>query len=423
METSDFNKPDEISSISGREVHAGNSFRTPEDILDVLLELRGSLNELLVAAGVDPAKTRATARELNLDRNLVWRMTRVASADDILSVAPDIPAARHFSRLCEICRNRGVGLEPVARLAAAAQRFEDMVNNGLGDRETLEALAAGLEYQDVTQRQESARKMAFKGNSAIWGVKARLNFKASIQTPSRQAEDRLRTARVSGLVKVRRLRPVAWPLLSMHYYQDDGSLVPFSTHPLEKDIELGHDLPLVPQFCSDPLPRIELVKTSNGHRYDLPAGDIGNAGALTCVFGDIIEPELRRYQTETDQYMASMLDLVTPSEAVILDMFLHNDLEFATLPEALLLDRLSVEPGFNPGLDDQHKIPLSAGPMLLGNGVTGASTPLFPQYTELVKYAMEKLDSDPSDFRCYRLQLSFPPVPSAVVMRQMKKRA
>jgi len=393
------------------------TFSAPEDILGVLLELRVALNELLVAAGVDPAKTRATARELDLDRNLVWRMTRLASAEDILSVTRDIPAAKHFAKLCEVCRERGAASEAVGRVEAAVANFEAMVASCLGDRETLDALAAGLEYEDVTQRQESARKLAFMGNSSVWGVQARVNFKATLHAPSRERADRIRTARLSGLVQFRRLRQVEWPIHRVHGYNDDGSVIQLTPHPLEVRTEVAHDLPLLPQFCSHPLPEIRTVKTSYGRRYELPAGPIGNAGALTCVFADVFTPEFNRFRTETERYLASMIDLVTPSEAVILDMFLHRDLEFATSPEALLLDRLSIERGYQPGRDEQHQLPLSARPLRLGTGVAGAASPQFPEYGKLLQHVIGKLDHDPGEFRGYRVYLRYPPVPSALVMR------
>jgi hypothetical protein len=75
------------------------------------------------------------------------------------------------------------------------------------------------------------------------------------------------------------------------------------------------EIPLVVPFCSQPFPELVSARTSYGTRFDLPAGEFGNAGSLTAVFGDLFLSQENRWRVEGfDHYFSSMKDLYTPTE-------------------------------------------------------------------------------------------------------------
>ena len=398
-------------------VESREQYGAPEAILVVLHDLRAALAELLITVGADPKKARATARFLELDTNSVWRITHLINATDILSAMREIPSRNKIEKLCAVCAKRGAPSGTVNKVLAAIDTFERAVEYSVGDRESFDALLTGLDYDDVTQRQESSRKLTFLGNSSLWGVQAKVNFKAVIFALNEDDSNYVSAVRVSGLVNLRRLRPVRWPLYHMYLYRDDGTTITNTPDPIDPYADEVGGLPLLESFSSTDNPDIVGVETEYGKSFILAPGPIGNAGAKTFVFADRIAPMGSRFRNGVEEYAAAMIDLVTPSELLVFDMFVHQDLNLSTPPEALLLDRLSTVRGYNPPEDEQHKLPLSIKPLLMGRGSASSATPQFPQYPEVLEYVFERAGWVAREFVGYRLVLRYPPVPTAAVMR------
>ncbi len=407
-----------MASADPREPQPESSeFGSQDDILNVLYHLRDALTAMLSATGVDITKTRATARELNLDRNLVWQVTHVMNSPDILSASRAIPSRAKFEKLCEVCQGRGASRATADRVIESLDLFERMIEVSLGNREDFETMLASLEQEDVTTRQEPTRKLAFHCNSTIWGVQSKLNFKACFTAPSLTEPDKLEVMQVSGLVGFRRLRPVSWPLSSSHAYSDTGETLELNYDPI-RDADGDEGEPsLLTEFCSQPPPVINRVTTSYGHFYELARGPIGNAGLCTCIFAERVTPRFERYRTTREEFHATMIDLITPSEHTILDLFLHHDLGDFDPPEAMLLDRLSAARGYNPELDAKYQLPMSVNAIRLGSSASGTATPQFPLYPKVLSDVLKSMGWKHEDFDGFRLSLKYPPVPSALVLR------
>ena len=265
-------------------------YGSPDAILDVLYLVRDALTELIASTGADPAKTRDTARRLDLSNNQVWPVSRFINALDILAGSSEVIDRVKFEKICAACAEKGAPQNLVDQARQAIDTFEDLIARSAGDRQSFSLMLTGLGLEDVTQRQESTRKVAFLSNSSLWGVQCRLSFKTVIFTPSSaepgQIADKVDAIRVFGMVDFRRLRPVPWPLYRMHGYYDDGTICPGTGIPIESPLEGPGSLPLLKDFCSQPLPDLCSVKRDYGRRFDLCEGPIGNAGLLTCVIAD-----------------------------------------------------------------------------------------------------------------------------------------
>lgn len=392
-------------------------FGSPSDILNVLYHLRDALTEMLSATGVDITKTRATARELDLDRNLVWHVTQVMNSPDILSASRAIPSRAQTVKLCEACQERGASAASARNVIESLDLFERMIEVSLGNREDFETMLASLEQEDVTSRQEPTRKLAFHCNSTIWGVQSKLNFKACFTAPSTTEPDKLEVMQVFGLVGFRRLRPVSWPLSRSHAYSDTGEALELNYDPVRQVDGEGGGASLLTEFCSQPTPVIHRVDTSYGHFHELARGPIGNAGLCTCVFAELVTPRFERYRTSREEFHATMIDLITPSEHTILDLFLHHELGRFDAPEAMLLDRLSAARGYDPEMDAKYQLPMTVSATGLGSSASGTATPEFPLYPNVLSDVLTSMGWKHEDFDGFRLSLKYPPVPSAMVLR------
>lgn len=391
---------------------------SPEAILDVLLDVQQSLLRLLESARLDPTKGRETARALGLDRTLIWRVTRVVRTEDILAAIGDIPTSSQVDKICRACLDIGAPEVEVARARDAVDRFEQVVKECAGNREYFEAMVSGLVVDDVTQRQENARKLAFLSNFALWGAQAAVNFKTIIYLPNASDPDTIDAVRIGGLVNFKRSSAGRWPIHRIHAYTEAGENVPTVAEPVVADESQPQGLPLLRPFCSEILPEIIAVERKYGTRFDLEAGSFGIAGALTCVFAEVVRGFQGAYRDPAmhNLFMASMNDLFTPSEFLVHDVFLHRDVVVGSAPEVMLLDRLTTTRGYNPEEDERNRLPLSAKILAVSPGPMSALK-RYPAYLSMVQFVLDKLGFESGDFRGHRFTMTYPPVPTALVMR------
>ena len=400
--------------IENQNLGSEESYGSPDAILDVLHQVRSSLINLIISAGADPSKTRETARHLDLSNNLVWPVSRFLNADDITTASGEVLDRLKFEKICQACEEKGSDPQLLQQTRQAIAKLNDVITLSAGDRQSFSLMLTGLGHEDVTQRQEDTRKMAFLSNSSLWGVQCRHSFKTVIFTPNADDPDYVDAIRIFGVVDFRRLRPVAWPLYRMHGYYDDGSVRPGSGIPIESPVEGAGPIPLLKDFCSDPLPALRSVDRDFGQQFDLKEGLIGNAGLLTCVIADrLVKWQSAYLIPETNEYMGALFDLVTPLEHMLFDVFVHQDLPYSGPPESVLLDRLTAPRGYDPKNDALLHLPLSNKVLSLGSGLMGNASAQYPKYPHLINYVFDKVGLVPDEFLGYRLSIRYPQIPTA----------
>jgi len=403
--------------MSSVEKSVSGEYGTPEEIITILQHFRDTLMELFLSVGIDPSATRASARELGLSKDIFWRVARITLVEDILTYSSQIPPRKSVERVIRAIEKKGVSPEPVNKVRQAMQNFERMVIKSSSDRDTFEIMLQGLSSNNITRRQEGIRKQAFLANSSIWGVQAQTAFKAFFMIPSENETDLIDLANLSGLLELRRLRQVAWPIYQRKIYDDKGIAYMQTTETIEDIPETAGGMPIIPGFCSKPLPKIRWRSNETGRYYEIEPDLIGNAGAVTCVFGGIARHSASRYRDESNLRGGLIFELFTPVEFVMVDLFIHRDLPFTMPPEVSLFDRLSCPRGYNPDMDEKRQLPHSNEVVSLGSGTTGCSTHRIPGYLNMLDKVTSKLGYASEEFSAFRFSMNFPPIPSAVIMR------
>jgi hypothetical protein len=389
-------------------------YGTPEDILRVLQHLRRAFTDLLLAVGLDPSATRASARELGLSKDVFWRVARITLLDQIVS--SQIPSRASMERVVEAIQQRGASEILLKNTRMAIDEFEAMVASSSTNRATFDMMLSGLATDGITERQETIRKQAFLANSSIWGVQTQVAFKAFFLAPAKDC-NRIDLANLSGMVGFRRLRQVAWPVYQRRIYDDRGSASSLSSEPYSNVPESAGGLPLFSEYCSKPLPEISWRQGNEGMFYEIQPDLIGNAGATTFVLGGISRHSAARYRDDNNDRGGLIYELFTPAEFVNVDMFLHRDLPYEMPPGVSIFDRLSSPRGYNPDMDERRQLPLSSGILSLGTGISGCSTLKIPNYIPMLEQVMNKIGFDKDDFKAYRFSMKFPPIPSAIIFR------
>jgi hypothetical protein len=395
---------------------AAQPFR--QDCKDVLQQLRGALIEALSAIGVDPAQPQAAARRLGLNRNLAWKVSRIVAATDAFSAVPHVPGRGGFEILIKALGDAGADPACLARVGSSAEAFAGLIERHAGDRPTFELVASGF-VADAGRKEAlvQARRDAFRGNSAIWGVQARVLLTTHLLAPSVDEPGRVDLVLINGLVDLRRLSlDVSWPLFRQQGWDADGNPRPMDGEPLEPGADPS-EVPLLRSFCSADLPEIQAVRGEHETIYQLPAGTVGRAGEMTCMYGSRVR-SAGAAQAMGDELVCELgANLKTPVEMVQMDVLVHEDLGWSDVRKAELMSRLDgpAAPA-GAGGPEAPRLTLESSVHELGKGLVPMATPLVPRYGELLSYAFECTGWDPATFRGSRIVVPYPPMPAQLLL-------
>jgi hypothetical protein len=330
----------------------------------------------------------------------------------------NIPHRPGCAILCKALAKAGVRPETVQRLDAAFVAFDELVERHAGDRESFELVVGGLSrQQDQGQSLEQSRKLAFRGNSAVWSARARLQISTAVMAPSAEDPDMVDVIHISGLVDLRRLRPdVRWVLVRRQVFDDaDENVRGEAGEPLEK-IPGANGFTLIRRFSSDPFPDVIEEEQGDELHFVLPAGRVGRTGELTAIFGAYHRAIGSQRASDSDKYGQMIMKLFTPAEHLHFDMLVHEDLGWAMKPQVGLFGSLDGR-SFHMGSGRQGvSLPFTESVVDLGLGIAGTATPRMPWYGEMLSWAFEQVGWDASAFRAFRFEMAYPPIPSFAIM-------
>lgn len=368
-------------------------------------ELRGAILELYAQVGADPDKPQDVSRLLGLNKNLTWKISRVLLAEEVFEALPLLPGGAGLDLVLEATAKAGASPRSLDRARVAIASIESMVNLHGGDRATMELMLDSMGVGGL----EKSRKLAFRGNSGLWGVMAKVRVSAQVLAPNAQNPDMLDMVLVAGLQNVRRFRPIQrWPIFRLERYDYEGEVTRFSVEDAP-----GAPWGMMPSFSRGPLPKVHVREEGNGLIYEVGDGPVGKTGEFSCYFGFGFRADVPRYATERDESAWLAASVAMPVETLLLDMFVHKDLPEAMDPETSVYGGAWVGA---PGFPDSARLPIHEHAVHLGRGAD-LSTPLDDQYPGVMARVFDRTGWRPEDFHCLRLVIEYPPMPSRAVMR------
>lgn len=380
--------------------------------------VRASLAETLSQLGIDPTKPQVMSRQLGLDKSLAWKTSRLVSDDDPFAAMPRLPGRSGQKILIKALEQAGASVESLKSVQDSMDEFERLVEIHAGDRETLEVMVSSLSPQGAPEREETSRKLAFQGNSAIFGVQARVQTTAHIVGPS-ATQDFIDIAVINGLVDLRRLRAdTPWAVAILRSYSDSGVEKDYGgVTGLDGQKVPDEGLPLLSAFSSTHLPPMLKSRTTDGGiRYELPGGPVGNTGACTCITGWISRAAGCLKRTPDDRYGEHAVHWNTPAELAVFDLFIHKSLAFAHRPRSIIYSQLPGGPIYPRDGHERGILPVSEGMTELGTPPE-LMTPELPRYRSMIETGCKSLGFASGDFVGFRMRMRYPPIPTMAVFR------
>jgi hypothetical protein len=385
----------------------------------VTQRVRSALADALASVGADATKPQSISKQLKLDKSLAWKAAKIVTDSDPFSAIPRLPGRSGVKILMDALEAAQAPESLVTEFRVAMAEFDRMVATHAGSRETLQMMLANVSNEGQRDRDEQHRKLAFQGNSAIWGVQARVHVGLHFLAPAANQPDLLDTATISGLVDFKRLRQhVPWSVAQMHMFDDGGKYVPIQGFaPLDPALGVD-DPPILREFCSASLPPLRIQRTRSGPtRFQITEGPVGITGSATCMTGWLHRATASIYATDDDKYGDLVVFMNTPSELVIHDLFVHKSMPFAHHPQTLVYSQLPGEAVYPHDGREHGILPIEGERIDLGYGLTNLTTPEVPRFRSMVEMATTQLGHHFTDFVGIRFKLRYPPIPAVGVFR------
>lgn len=385
-----------------------------EEFHECLNALRGSLADVLSAAGTLNARPQEIAREFKLNKNLAWKVAKLVHSPQDKDALGFIPGSSGFQIFLQAMGKAGIGKEILNAAEDAFRDFQGMVQRHAGDRPTLQLLldSAALGSGDANRLEES-RRLAFQGNSGVLGIQASVKLSSFYFAPNPDDPEQLDFAAVSGLFGLRRFRPDAKWVLLRHSKQDGEG----------RDVAVPQRIPLDPRFSgpgpsllgnftTSPALEVTVRTIGNVEFFELAEGPIGNTGVGDVCFGYFNLKDVPRFRGEENQDGRLHVFLASPVETLVFDLFLHKDMDIPEMPSAeMALDFHHVG-----GTAYQDAIPLPSQPRQLLGTSPSVATPLIKDYNRMTDLVWNRLGWNPKDFRAWRIEVKFPPIPGTLTM-------
>ncbi len=388
------------------------------DCRECIDALKAALVRLYEDLRLDPESPQDVSRRFKLNKTLTWKLSKVMGASDNLAAVAHVPGAGATQIFLKKMREAGGSPAAVDGVRRAAARFEQIVELHVGDRTTLELVLDGM-APGATDRLEVSRKLAFRGNSGIWGVQARTRLMLNVLTPNASDPGTLDVATVRGYVGFRRLRSsVRWPLFQVREWSsgDDAMMTSPSWGPIE-DCDGPPGANIMGSFSSANLPDIRAEQTPNGTDFVLMPGAVGNFGAVDCFQGEMMRAAVSRYRNGDDDVGEFGAAVSVPVETLIMDLVVHEDLAFALDARVLVFGRLTPSGQHSPGEEDMSALPILDEVRELSGRPPAMATPRIPNYPKMLKMVCDSMGCDMAKMRAVRLEMKYPPLGSHVLLR------
>ncbi len=379
---------------------------------------QAAVSELLTGAGLGGARPTEVGRYLGVDKTLAWKMSRFSESKDLVKAVKHIPGTGGIEIVLKAAAAKGVTEDRINAVRDADRAFRDFVRQRAGDRRSFEAMLAAGGRDERIELEE--RKSFYQSASAIWGVRAKVQMLTLCLKPSEQHADRVDVLQISGFIDFERLRAdVPWIIRRLWTSDTEATTDnDFERSPVCPEAATNGSLPVIPEFCTHPLPEIQQFKGNNGVIYDeIAPGPVGKHGALTCVTGELYNGAIPRSWSPENTFGRYELVLRTPVEWVMFDIFVHEDLrnfgDFRYSIFGLLEDRPGV------GIGKSHDRPIAGPEEAAGLGTPPiVHTSRYGDYARLLEHAMERAGwGELASYRGYRSEIEYPATPWCLTMQ------
>ena len=388
------------------------------DAKRVLSHLRHAFGEIIQSLPGKISRPHEIQKTLQIDKRLAWKISKFVHDDDLFGSVRHLAGPSGIDIFLSAAARKKVPTELIHSTKTAVSEFDKLIKTHAGGRADLEMMLGGYAKNSRADTDLTHRKAAFSANSYIWGVQAQTQLSVYLLSPNADGR-RIDVAVVRGFMGLRRIRSVPWVISRVRCLDDDGKVRhPPVLEPLDpRCAEPGGEpaVPLLRDFCSQPLPPTRRVPDCGGYLADeLLETEVGNLGEITCLTGEVAYQGSTRYQDEHNDLLTFTTLIRTPVEELIFDCFVHQDLYPKFEPSLHVYGDLSLST--TDVRTERDRLPSTDAIQQLGTDPTAAYTPNIPNYSRIIRWVCERLGWTQESFQLHRVRMSYPVNPSSVRM-------
>jgi hypothetical protein len=336
-------------------------------------------------------------------------------APDPIAAIRRMPGPEPLRRLVRAAGARGVPEATLALAYESIDRFDRVIRNRAGDRSSLDAILSAWVPESRGEFELRRKQSAFRAMSQLKGVATRALMATVVLAPSADGQH-VDVTWVNALIGLHRVRPGAIAkLATRRMHGGDQARLPRTLEGVP--IQAGA-APLLAEFCTQPVPALDVRTAGEVVHYALGGERFGAASAVDLVFAESNIGELARYFSATQRRKAFFFaEVQTPAEILQFDLLLHQDLYPGQEPALRVYDTVCEGvASANDPTRDIDRLHLLERVEPLPDGLTGIRSGDIPRYDELVRHVVDRLGRRPEAFRGYRCRVTYPVYGSQVMM-------
>ncbi len=314
-----------------------------------------------------------------------------------------------------------------ATVAAAAAAFERAIAAGAawaGDRRALDIMAAGLAARSDMRIDVEHRRQLYLGGSYVWGVRAQLALRIDILGPAVKTKRMLDCSTIRGFIGLDRMRgDTSWQIEAPFVLDDRGSkAIATPVEPLDGDSrpsrgDAAAGPHLLRGFCSANMPELRPTSEQGSPRtLELADSEVGTDGRFDLFHGSILRNVQSLRRSKRHHGIFQMFKQRTPVARAVFDLAVHRSaIADDAQAEAILYSDIHAR---TPTSHHRAKDRIPAGPAVeyLGVGLRRARLADVERYAELLALGFARLEWNPAEFALFRVDMSYPPVPSTLAL-------
>jgi len=351
-----------------------------------------------------------------IHRKLAWQLIKVAYADDPFVAAKHMPTSKGIEVWMRAVESTGIESDLIESIRHAGDRFASLIQRHASSKSEFDMLLESSVAMGDQRAEERWRQQAYEGNAFTWGAHCKVLLALAVLMPSEDREDYFHVAQIRGLMGFRQTRPdVRW-VVNQSVAVDDDAQHAAAMQRVALDPQAAakfNNVPVLPEFCSDPMPQLERTKTHDGLMQDeFLSSQVGLQGERTLVTGELLRNIAPTYARPNDKTAHFGTAVRTPAEMLHFDLLVRAGLFGDVRRELRVFSDIASSISFR----DSDALSVSDTITPLGRGLSLVQAPDLPGYQDLVNSVMHRLKLDPAEYELYRIRMAFPPVPTTVMM-------
>ena len=355
------------------------------------------------------------ARRLGIDKVLASRVLKAVKNRDPVAALHDAPGPEPLRRFIRAAQKRGVSADLAEDANQAVRSFEDLIRQEAGDRSAFDVILSAWLPEARSAFELRRKQAAFRAIGQLKGVEGNLLSATAILHPSTDGEH-LDVVWLFGLLGLKRLRPGSpVKFASRRLVPENGVRLPRT---LTGETVGGLDGLRLDQFCSTPLPEMQIHPVGEVVHYTLADNGYGLRSACDLVFAEVNLSEMPRYiPAEQQRKRHVFAEISVPVKLLLFDALVHRNVFLGHDPNLAIYDTACegvADP--NDPSRDIDRLDTSETIQNLGWGVDKFRSSDEPRYADILRHVWDSLGWDTGDFRGYRCRIDYPLYGSQVVI-------